>query len=377
MEYLYINNSFCAGFQELKKLLSDPNNQKNKKFRNEVLAFFRDDVLEKWLMHHGIKENELHLPDKECTDDVCFKSLVKAITGMQIDSDICSKFNEIGELIRVESEGLSYPIDNGIVYIDTKDDDNVSLKVVFKCLKPENNEFSLSLGTQKCVKNWKDFNRGQEVVYEFHAKKDETYSLIEGANNHICEIGINPDKCVDLGLPSGLLWATCNIGATSPEESGDYFSWGGIDVQDSYITYNSYCGDSYEELTCKGVLSNGVLASSYDVATKKMGRGWRMPTANEFNELINECSWEWTNIGKVYGYLVKSKKNNNWIFFPAAGYFYEQSQKYVNGSGHYWSSSVDTNSDDYSMSLHISYNFFGAERCHRFLGFPIRPVRVR
>ena len=373
MEYLYINNSYCTDFLDLKKLLSDSNNQKNKRFRNEVLAFFRDDVLEKWLMHHGIKENELHLPDKEGTDDVCFRSLVKAITGTQIDGDICSKFNEIGKLKHVECEGETYPVTDGnIVCLYTAaNDKEISIKVVLTCLKPENNNFSLTLGDKICTKNWKNFNREQDVEYEFIVKRQKSYILKEGGNNQICEIRLGQEY-VDLGLPSGLLWATCNVGASKPEEYGDYYEWGKIEKKE---VYDSFSYESKEEtnenMTTLGILSNGILTPSYDVAVQKIGKGWRMPTANEFNELINECSWEWISFEEVYGYKVISKKNKNSIFFPAAGFISgSQSSAKV---GRYWSSSKYKE----TTSLAFIFSDLDYSMCAVFPtpGYSVRPVK--
>ena len=131
---------------------------------------------------------------------------------------------------------------------------------------------------------------------------------------------------VDLGL--SVKWATCNVGANSPEEYGDYFAWGETKPKDSYkwSTYK-WCNGSKDKLTkyCKesyyGRVDNKtVLDLVDDAAHVNLGGAWRMPTKEEIRELKDNCTWTWTTQNGVNGYLVTSKKNDNSIFLPAAGY---------------------------------------------------------
>lgn len=169
------------------------------------------------------------------------------------------------------------------------------------------------------------------------------------------EANINGHTYVDLGLPSGLKWATCNVGASSPEEYGSYFAWGETTPKTTYdwstykwckgsrITMTKYCNNSNY-----GTVDNKtVLDKEDDAASVNMGGSWRMPTKAEQDELLTECTWTWSNLHGVKGYEVKSKKNNNSIFLPAAGYS-GSSDLYSAGSrGYYWSSSLDSgNSND-------------------------------
>lgn len=207
MAYLYLNDTYCSCPEDVKRLLSDQNNLKSKSFRNEVLACFRDGFLEEWYDEHG--EN-ITFPNITDTDEKCFKELVKLISGIELTGNISSKFNEIGEFLRVEFEGESYADSNGIDINIDRETFAAPVKVVFKCLKPENNEYALTLNSQKVTKNWKDFSRGQEVVYEFNPNKVGKYKLLEGGNNLICSIIIRNTmldglKYVDLGLPWGFL----------------------------------------------------------------------------------------------------------------------------------------------------------------------------
>jgi len=135
---------------------------------------------------------------------------------------------------------------------------------------------------------------------------------------------LNGHEWVDLGLPSGTKWATCNVGATSPKEFGNYFAWGETKPKSSYSEDN-YMYNS----------NPNVLPESDDAATVNWGKGWRMPTGEEFQELIDKCTWTWMSNGyKVVG------PNGNGIFLSAAGCHYD-SRFDLNGSyGFYWSSSL-------------------------------------
>ena len=167
---------------------------------------------------------------------------------------------------------------------------------------------------------------------------------------------------VDLGLPSGLKWATHNIGATTPEEYGDYFAWGEVLPKYEYTESNS--------LTY-GKQMDDISGTEYDAATINWGGEWRMPTDAEMQDLKDNCTWTWTTQKGVYGYKVTSKTNGNSIFLPAAGYRNGISL-YDADRGEYWSSSPSSN---------ISANqfFFGAISSigskNRYYGCSIRPVR--
>lgn len=122
---------------------------------------------------------------------------------------------------------------------------------------------------------------------------------------------------VDLGLPSGIKWANCNVGASSPEGFGGYYAWGETFEKESYAkTDYTYYKSSKQEWVDIGTNISG---TRYDVACQRWGGDWRMPTKEEIEELIDECSWQWTSINKVNGYRITGP-NGNSIFIPAAGY---------------------------------------------------------
>lgn len=142
---------------------------------------------------------------------------------------------------------------------------------------------------------------------------------------------INGYEYVDLGLPSGNLWATVNVGASTPSEYGEYYAYGEIEPKKMYDENTSAVyGLSQELLSRKSVYNvkedeygmyEYVLSPKHDAATMNWGNGWQLPNGDDFEELFYECEWTWTNLDGVNGYVVKSKQkgNDNSIFLPAAG----------------------------------------------------------
>ena len=141
---------------------------------------------------------------------------------------------------------------------------------------------------------------------------------------------------VDLGL--SVKWATCNVGASSPEEYGDYFAWGETATKAEYTGENcpTY-GLSYSSLKSQGYIDKGNLTSQYDAATANWGGDWRMPTYDELKELRYNCTWTWTTQNSVNGYKVTGPSGAS-IFLPATGYRLESSLRYAGIFGDYWSS---------------------------------------
>lgn len=161
---------------------------------------------------------------------------------------------------------------------------------------------------------------------------------------------------VNLGLPSGLKWAKCNIGAKKETDYGDYFMWGDIeDKSNANCTWESYkyCNGSYDTLTKYNTFplfgekpdDKTKLDSEDDAARVYMGGDWRMPTQTEIQELLENTENEWVedfNGSGVNGRKFSSKINGNSIFIPAAGICRDGSVRYVGSSGGVWSSSLHT-----------------------------------
>lgn len=168
----------------------------------------------------------------------------------------------------------------------------------------------------------------------------------------------NGHEYIDLALPSGLLWAKVNIGASTPSQYGNYYSWGETTPKESYTWENyKYAAGSSKTLTkyntngSYGVVDGKTeLEPMDDAATQNWGGQWRIPTNDEMTELFNaeNVTWEWTTMDEVYGYLGKSTRNGATIFLPAAG---SKDGTSVNWSsdiagdsayGRYWTSSLYT-----------------------------------
>ena len=193
----------------------------------------------------------------------------------------------------------------------------------------------------------------------------------------------NGHAYVDLGL--SVLWATCNVGADSPEEYGDYFAWGELEPKTTYdwttykwcngssITLTKYCTDSKTGIVDYKV----VLDKEDDAAAVNMGGSWRMPTKAEQDELRTECTWTWTrnyNGTGVAGSIVTSKINGNSIFLPAAGHRYNSDLYNAGSFGLYWSSSLNTSNSD--RAYYLNFGSDGVDRSYstRYDGRSVRGV---
>ncbi len=186
---------------------------------------------------------------------------------------------------------------------------------------------------------------------------------------------------VDLGL--SVKWATCNVGATTPEEYGDYFAWGEVEPKEYYDWSTYKYGTDYNQLTkyCTkssygkdGFTDNKtVLDPEDDAATANWGGAWRMPTKAEQDELRNNCTWTWTTQNGVNGYKVTGP-NGNSIFLPAAGYVYEGTFLIAGSLGDYWSSSLNTGTPDYAYYVDFGSVYVGWDRDDRYNGLSVRPV---
>ena len=190
---------------------------------------------------------------------------------------------------------------------------------------------------------------------------------------------------VDLGLPSGTLWATMNVGATAPEEYGDYFAWGETAPKEVY-NRNTYmwCNGSSDTLTkyCTdstyGTVDNKTeLDLEDDAAYVNWGPAWRMPTLEQLQELIDKCTWTWTTKNGVNGQLGIGPSGNT-IFLPAAGERWHGSLDSAGSSGIYWSRTLRS---DYVYDAYCLYFYSFSVYLHggyyeRSCGHAVRAMRV-
>ena len=187
---------------------------------------------------------------------------------------------------------------------------------------------------------------------------------------------------VDLGLPSGLLWADRNVGALSPQDYGMFFSWGNVEgkrpkCDDNDWGENDDAFDGFYESDYKntdGAKLDGDIDAAHDAATHNLGEPWRMPTSDEFLELYDNCTWVRKTQAGVNGYLVTSKINGNSIFLPCSGYGGGTSWGIRGSNGGFWSSSFY--SAVYARYLYFySGGVYPQDNYYRFYGFAVRAVQ--
>ena len=181
---------------------------------------------------------------------------------------------------------------------------------------------------------------------------------------------VESGEAVDLGLPSGTKWASWNVGASKPEEYGHYYAWGETVTKTEYSqsTYQYYQNGSYVDI------GSDISGTQYDVATVLWGDDWRMPTKDEFQELKNNCTSEWTTVNGVNGRKFTSKTNGKSIFLPAAGFWVNGDFTAAGSVGYYLLSTIGYR-PDYSCELWFSSNNATWDFGNRHLGFSVRPVR--
>lgn len=175
---------------------------------------------------------------------------------------------------------------------------------------------------------------------------------------------INGHQYVDLGLSSGLKWATCNVGADSPEDYGNYYAWGETETKAEYTQDNS--------VTFGQQLSDISGNAQYDAATANWGGSWRTPTKDEIRELIYNCNWTPETQNGVDGFKVTGN-NGNYIFIPASGYR-DGSSLYIYGECYYWSSTPRQYGVEFANILYSDTEFQSEDVNYRYRGLTIRPV---
>ena len=194
----------------------------------------------------------------------------------------------------------------------------------------------------------------------------------------------NGHEYVDLGLPSGTLWATCNVGASTPEEYGSYFAWAETEEKDVYdwSTYK-WCNGSRDTMTKYCTDSNygdngftdGLteLLPEDDAASANWGAPWHMPTLDQIEELLDNCTRTWTQQNGVNGTLVTGP-NGNTIFLPAAGYRWSGTLRHEGSYGYYWSSLLCPNNEGSAYRLTFGSDYWCRNTIPRNYGLPVRSV---
>ena len=188
-------------------------------------------------------------------------------------------------------------------------------------------------------------------------------------------------EAVDLGL--SVKWANMNVGASKDSGFGSYFAWGETKPKNYYSwgTYTWSQGDSQFLLKYSVADRKTQLTTSDDAARANMGGGWRMPTVDEYEELMDpaKCEWEWTTKDSVNGYKVTGKKTGNSIFLPITGFRFYEGVQFRATKGIYWTSTLYTGNPNKAWCLEFDFSnvevSFGKLSANRFSGRCIRAVR--
>ncbi len=203
-----------------------------------------------------------------------------------------------------------------------------------------------------------------------------TYNYDDGSGIPVKESFLDcPDSnhphMIDLDLPSGTRWACCNVGAETPEDYGDFYAWGETEVKPSYsFTEYSY----YDELGDRIYdIGSDISGTRYDVAHVKWGGYWVLPSLDQLDELVKNCTYEFTTQNGVGGGKFTGK-NGGVIFLPAAGTRWDENHYYTEGIGSYWASETDEGKEYCAFNLHFYSGGVRWASNLRYLGYSVRPV---
>ena len=282
--------------------------------------------------------------DMDCQIEVFDKPLCA------VEAGVCKDVYMRAGMKKITAISAENPVDRIVIKPKILANEDNYIEIKLSSIKDEREKEELERKHKAEEQKRKEAER---IRIEEERKKEEARKL----NNH------NGHEYVDLGLPSGLKWATCNVGATKPEEYGDYYAWGEIKPKQCYDDDN-YTYKSNPE----------TLPLSADAANVNWGGKWRMPTRAEQDELRNHCTWEWTTLNGIKGCKVISKKNGNSIFLPAAGYRYYDNLYNAGSYGYYWSSSLSTSSSLRAYFLYFSSDDVVWSSHGRYFGQSVRAV---
>ena len=288
------------------------------------------------------------------------KIVLPAVTTMQV-SDVTMTSAKCGGEVTSEgngtvtARGICWSTSQNPTIEDNKTNDGSgtgSFASQIPDLVPNTQDYVRAYATNEAGTAYGDVKSFVTLGDEPEDTYEETISGIENGHNY-----------VDLGLPSGLKWATCNVGATSPEKYGNYYAWGEISTKTEYTEANC----TTHEQNIADFSGN----TKYDVAAANWGGNWRMPTVEEFQELLVSCTWEWCVQGGVNGHRVTGP-NGNKIFLPAAGSRDGKVLNYESYCAFYWSTTPNNLNDAFSLgyetaNVNIYYGL-------RHFGEPVRPV---
>ena len=259
---------------------------------------------------------------------------------------------------------LYYEDDNGEkVFFDAKTYEEPSITA------PNSAEFEFEIELESNL-----FKDGKKDIKLGIATFTKSYFIMLASDPQIFELSTEVDRWIDLGLPSGILWAAYNVGATSPEEYGDYYAWGDTEIRSHfggkyYVHIDPLTGDFIN-------IGENICATEYDVANIKWGDGARMPRVEDIEELINNCSWTIRKLNSITGMHITGS-NGNVIFLPFSGDEDSRDEPYGSlNEGYIWSCTRSATESDEAHALNYDDDGIICTCIYdRDRGFTIRPVK--
>lgn len=205
-------------------------------------------------------------------------------------------------------------------------------------------------------------------------------ALLQSIDNRLARIEeklgiVEEHEWVDLGLPSGTLWATCNVGADNPEDYGYYFAWGEVEPKSTYnwdTYFDSVNGSDSNFKKYYNGRGKTELDLEDDAAYMNWGEGWRMPSDAQLTELRTNCTWTWDSTKKGYTVVGPNKSS---LFLPAAGYYGDSSLYGAGSGGDCWSRSLISSYSDSAYLVDFSLSCVSGINYYRCYGLSVRPVR--
>ncbi|MBR2459465.1 MAG: hypothetical protein IKB39_09475 [Bacteroidaceae bacterium] len=429
---LYLNDSYCNSLEDLQHVFQHDNIER---ILLDILASYRDGILTSWLSEgdaccRKMAEDLKKIDSSKFSNSELFKRIAGVINnqiGTTSDYKITYNINDYADFLGCTRGGKRIPANGSIVTMDTETP-LLLFKYQFKITNPETE----SLNLQFLIKNSEDNiffkdsqplklnvsrNSVQDVSFyvEQELKRGEYDIILKCDEVIISRINLlhkigwwdqdydlqkELDRCrsenrkadraksfakkndyheaADLGL--SVKWATCNVGAEIPEDYGDYFAWGEIEPKDNYSwsTYK-WCSGTENSITkycinkANGIVDNKtVLEPQDDIAHVEWGGNWRMPTKEEFKELVDKCNWKWTKSGAHTGYIITGPSGKS-IFLPAAGYCTGSNFHDRESDGYFWSATLGQSHSMVSLFFRNGRSFWGCLR-YRIIGQTIRPV---
>lgn len=292
-------------------------------------------------------------------------------------------FTQPGRTLSLSVSELIFTVDGGsseAITVTTDGSFTVTPSASWLSVNQDGNNFTVT-----ATQNSTNVTRSGSVIVALTGldngeEMKQSIKIIQGAND---PLGLCPDTNhphqIDMG--TGVIFACCNVGASSPTGYGDYFAWGETTTKSSYYwTTYKLCNGTNSSLTkyCNSS-SNGTvdnifqLENTDDAATVNWNNAWRMPTIDELSDLNTKCTWTWTTINDVAGFKVTGT-NGNVLFLPAAGFRIETGVNDVSSIGYYWSSSLYSSNASNAHCLYFNSSSHSTTYYKRNCGLSVRPV---